>query len=231
MHSQDSFLNLPSHSLAELAGGSAQALKPRAASFNLMVDRLVKALSLLWLTLLPIALIALSGCRFKVPTKAEQAALVEMGAFPGGPPAWMSAAVGPHQRDSSGFIPEFFSPRGETAEQRARLSGIVPAQSTAAKSASPAAVDPLSRIAALCPDVERDVNEAITTIELNDRVNKYVLLTQRCSGSSDLWLWLGKDYLKQNRMAEAGRAFEKVLVIDNNSDEARELLRAVRTRE
>ena len=189
--------------------------------------------------LLALALCSLIACRLKAPTVAEQQKLQEMGAFPSGPPPWVStgargATVGSWGLGGVGGG-SYGSPTGggggisRTLNKQESLQEIQQKRAVqTAKVETPEQNSPLGRIEAICPNVERDVTAALTTEETEIRAAKYLALTIRCPNSWDLWLWLGKDYLKLNRNAEAGRAFEKVLSLNNGNAEATDLLLEVR---
>ena len=196
-------------------------------------------------TLLALALCSLAACRLKAPTVAEQQKLQEMGAFPSGPPPWVStgargATVGTWGLGGVGGG-SYGSPTGagggrggisRTLNKQESLQEIQQKRAAqVVKVDTPEQKSPLGRIEATCPNVERDVTAALTTEETEIRAAKYLALTIRCPSSWDLWLWLGKDYLKLNRNAEAGRAFEKVLNLNSGNAEATDLLLEVRKRQ
>ncbi|OVE80199.1 hypothetical protein BVY02_01050 [bacterium J17] len=192
-----------------------------------------------------------AGCRFKSPTVQEQKELVNRGSFPRGVPPWIPPAAisGKPKRLSSGFISESFSGPGNAVPARTGLSkesdslqsddDLEEERRTSASNTqedvridlsgdTPKADDPLSRISGVCSGMETEVNDALLTVNVEQRIAKYKSLVNRCPASSDLWLWLGKEYKLQGRNVEAGRCFEKVLVIDNDNEEAESLLGEVR---
>ncbi|MFN8392052.1 MAG: hypothetical protein U0136_17305 [Bdellovibrionota bacterium] len=183
----------------------------------------------------------LSSCQFKSPTVAEQKYLVEKGAFPAGTPGWIATplaggALPGGGSYSGGLIPQTFT--GSTPHQnRSAAPTAEESRSSAGTFKIPTALaekkeveddkdasSPLHRIAKLCPSVESEVNDALITVDLKQRIRKYESLTLRCPQSADLWLWLGKDYSKDGEDVKAGRSFEKVLVIDATNKEASDLL-------
>ena len=178
--------------------------------------------------------VLLAGCSLRVPTPAEQAKLADDGAFPGGTPAWVSAAVAGPSADA-GSIPQHF--KAPKATEAAQLSyenegERIVAEKVTAKPAAPttnnseaeAADSPLNRITRSCPSVEADVRQALITPELDQRTKMYAGLVKRCPSSADLWLWLGKDYLAADDLDNATRSFEKVLTYDHDNAEAKSLL-------
>lgn len=168
-----------------------------------------------------------SGCRIVVPSVEEQKYLAAQGAFAGGAPAWVSTHVRPSE-SSSGLIPESYSSpnsiRGDLAsdrlveqEQQQVVAGAVAPQSDE----KPVPTSPLDRIAAVCPGIDKAVNDALTTVELEQRIAQYSNLTVQCSGSSDLWIWLGNDYLKANQIPQAKRAFDQALIVEPTNADAK----------
>ena len=109
---------------------------------------------------------------------------------------------------------------GSSASVFVAPRAVAPAQKPAA-SAEPDS--PLQRISKLCPSVESETTDALTTTDLRARIRKYESLTNRCPDSADLWLWLGKDYEKAELPVKAGRCFERVLVLDASNKEASDL--------
>lgn len=197
------------------------------------------------------ALLAAGGCRVKSPTLDEQRELVRRGAFPSGTPGWMASQTGLGTQGRAGFgglIPQVFSTPAESTSGSSQLLATIEQQtaererrlqqeqldrqraddrSTQALSATGVKDEkdsPLNRINRACPGIESQVNEALTTIDIEQRIAKYVTLTNRCPHSFDLWLWLGKDYEKRNKLVQASRCYEKALVLNNQSEEASRLL-------
>ena len=186
---------------------------------------------------------SLTGCRFKSPNLEEQQALVERGAFPSGTPGWLASPTGVGNPISGGgFIPTVFAPPsagsvsgGATAAAERKEAALELAAKQKADAARQSALrgevkkdSPIGRIESVCPGLESQVTEALTTTALDERLQKYLRLTTRCSNSSDLWLWLGKDYQKKKLLVQASRCFEKSLILDNQNKEAEELLAKTR---
>lgn len=140
----------------------------------------------------------------------------------------------------SGFIPESFAKPAAHLEQddkeaparqtAARQNQVSRAEAPARPKTAQAEESPLSRIARTCPAVESLVSDALTTIDRRERVRKYERIVLRCPQSPDLWLWLGKDHYQSGSYVEAGRCFDRVLVLDGSVEEARELLSEVRVK-
>lgn len=150
-----------------------------------------------------------------------------------------------------GLIPQVFSPPGDSiagntqqqaalrksaeealdeqreAQQKLRTADDRTTKATdtyGSRSGATEKESPLDRILAACPGIESQVNDALTTVDTDQRIAKYVQLTNRCSHSWDLWLWLGKDYQKKNRLVQASRCYEKALILNNQAEEAEQLL-------
>ncbi len=187
--------------------------------------------------------IAMFGCRIKSPSLEEQQALVQRGAFPSGTPGWLAAPTGVGNPISAGgFIPTGFAPpsagtvaggaSAASARKDAELEYAAKQKAEAARQAQLRGEvkkdSPLSRIESVCPGLEREVTDALTTTALDERLQKYIKLTTRCSNSWDLWLWLGKDYQKKKQLVQASRCFEKSLILNAQNEEAEELLTKTR---
>ena len=186
---------------------------------------------------------ALSSCRLKFPSTRESRELVAQGAFPGGAPRWIPAVRGERSaRRASGFVPESYSsPRAESEKRglsATRDLGFADDRQadTLARNAAAAEVDaapsaslsPLERIAQVCAGLDSQVNAALTTTNMSERIEKYRSLVNRCPNSADLWFWLGRDYYRQNNLAQAGRCLEQALVLNSGNTEARNMLAEVR---
>ena len=170
--------------------------------------------------------LALGACRFESPSVEEQQYLAGQGAFAGGSPAWVSTAV--QGKKAPNLIPESFAApdaiRGRLSsdlldEQRQKSLELAAKEKAAPQKSVPDA-SPLNRINQVCPGVESSVNDALTTVDLNERIGKYASLTSQCSSAYDLWIWLGNDYLKAERIPEAKRAFDQALVLNPGNTEA-----------
>ena len=187
--------------------------------------------------------LVLFGCRIKSPSLEEQQALVQRGAFPSGTPGWLAAPTGVSNPISAGgFIPTGFSAPssgtvagGASAAAERKTAELEYAAKQKAEAARQAELrgevkkdSPLARIETVCPGLESQVTDALTTTGLDERLQKYVRLTSRCSNSWDLWLWLGKDYQKKKQLVQASRCFEKSLIINAQNPEAEELLAKTR---
>ena len=178
--------------------------------------------------------LSLCACRFKAPNLAEQKYLMERGAFPGGVPAWVATPTGSSGLSlSGGLIPETFTqtPRATSGVPTATESGssagtfqTPEALKEKTPVAEPAAPNtPLHRIGKVCSTLEKEVNTALVTTDIRQRIRAYESLTARCPDSWDLWLWLGKDYAKTQQLVKAGRCFEKVLILNPTNEEAQDL--------
>jgi cytochrome c-type biogenesis protein CcmH/NrfG len=82
---------------------------------------------------------------------------------------------------------------------------------------------PLHRIASQCPNIEREVTEALTTTERDARMQRYKELVGKCAGSSDLWLWLGRDQKEAGLLTDALSSLEEAVRLDPQNIEAQTL--------
>ena len=183
--------------------------------------------------------LSLAGCRFDVPDPAEQGELVRGGYVAGNSAPWMSPNVsGGSARSSFGVVPDSFnnsigssgpSIRAYVDEEEVRRESREAATEAEAKVPAPEADEgPIGRIEKICPGLESQVSEAITTTDLPERIGKYEALSRQCGKSVDIWFWLGRDYYKAGRVVEAGRALDQALIIEPSNREAADLLREVR---
>ncbi len=195
------------------------------------------------ITLTFIVAVAVCGCRIKSPSMAEQQYLIQKGSFPGGTPEWIASPSPGGSLGggfSGGFIPQSFI-RRVPGQSESQVADARFAASPAGSAVTPKALEqqqnsaaaespnsPLARIASVCPSIESEVNDALLTTDLRQRIRKYESLTVRCPNSGDLWLWLGKDYSKDNQLVKDGRSFESSLIADASLTEAQELLDANR---
>jgi hypothetical protein len=214
-----------------------------------------------WLVCIAIALalISATSCRFQSPNASEGQHLVNTKVFPAKVPPWvMQSKDSPRQPVAdAGLVPQSYSAPPIVKENAASVPNPVadtiegkeiastPATEEKAKAEkekekNPATLNPeesrkelspLDRIALVCPGAESAVKDALQTAAVAARVQKYEKLTKRCPQSWDLWLWLGKDYESENKLAEAGRCYERVLTLDYENEVAQALLANVRRRQ
>ncbi len=187
----------------------------------------------------------LSSCEFRPPSLAEQQVLLKKGAFPGGIPPWVAtpragiSSVADSPRSDGIFRKGFTKEAGAQEDQGILARKYEQIQVAELKKAEVAnapdqqkkfavAKSPLDRILADCPDVEKEVTTALQTLDLQQRIKKYESLVNRCPESWDLWFWLGQDYEKNKQLVQAGRCYDKVLVINPNNEEAEKLATANR---
>lgn len=186
----------------------------------------------------------LSACRFVVPDGQEKEELVRRGAFPNGVPAW----YGPQtridnkpvaQRDSGVATERLFVPQAAQNAHprldyvRANMNQFeeeAVEQQEAPKKTGPdlSGLSPLERVEAVCPGMEDDVRQALLTEDRAVRVLKYESLSNRCQESTDIWLWLAKDYRQMGDYSRAESALNRLLELDPENSEAQSLLREVR---
>lgn len=85
---------------------------------------------------------------------------------------------------------------------------------------------PLQRLERLCPNLEKEAVQALQISDLGQRIKAYERLAVQCPTSPDLWLWLGKDYDRGERMEKAQKCYQKVLALEPANAEAKQLLAA-----
>lgn len=199
--------------------------------------------------ILAAALLSCVSCAFRVPTAAEQQKLAESGAFASGTPAWVTGVSAPDRADA-GSIPQKFTAAGfplvaddsAIGAQRSEMvtspkdsgeidqggGSVEDSPSSSPLSKSPVSGgpqdSPLSRIEALCPNVEEDVRKALTNVVLDERLSMYVSLSRRCPQSGDIWGWLAKDHLEKGNSVSAKTAAERALSIDQKNGDAAAVL-------
>lgn len=194
------------------------------------------------IVLLALVLLFASSCRFKFPSTNEGQLLARQGAFPSGLPGWVKTPpeMGPARVSREGLVPQTYGAAqvvqtasgssaaaavgSERDAQLSRQEAARKAQTEAEPEKDQAEVSPLDRIEQVCPGMESQVSDALRIEGLDERIRSYENLTSRCSQSSDLWFWLGRDYQQAKRYPQAVRAFEQVLVLDPRNQAARALL-------
>ncbi len=158
-----------------------------------------------------------------MPTVDEQKALLQGGAFAGSVPVWVAkpAAGGAHTKRSSGsLIPETGFSFDSGSDEKINI-----VESSSRNETDDANVDsPLNRISSLCPGIESEVNQAILSTDIVERVKKFELLRSQCPSSPDIILWLGEDYISLNDFTAARRTINEVLSLDSSNKRAKELL-------
>jgi len=179
----------------------------------------------IFLSLLTVCI--LSACSFSVPSRDEQAKLIQDKTFAGGAPAWFSSsATGVGAVQSNGIVPSTVQPLNSLESRTAdvqypmlvRAEEIANAQETKPVEKPKSALD---RIAEQCPGSESDVNSALTNVDRESKIKQYEALTKKCPNSADLQLFLSQEYLKANKLVAARTGFEQVLVLDPTNEEAK----------
>ena len=201
-------------------------------------------LRLLSLLALPtLVLFGPAACRLKSPTLAEQRELASRGALNGlnGKADWVASPIQRGQQigmDHSAGIPDYT--QGGSGAIDNLSSQILPQTNNAAVAAVadrelsetsseqknttaevPREDSPLDRISRSCPGSDAEVTSALKTINRDQRMAKYMALTAKCPGSSDLWDWLGSDYLQAGKLDNAKEAFQKAVLLDSANQEAK----------
>lgn len=184
------------------------------------------------------------ACRFVVPDEREQQAMLSKGMFPRGAPAWFGGIlVKQRQRKmqsplkASGLIADSFSlddvgdPGGANfiREQRETLASASPKEEL--NDSGEKKDSPLNRIAAVCPGLEKNAGDAMITLDREERLSKYKMLTVRCPDSYDLWIWLAKDYFELGFYDKSSMALSRVLAINPGNSDAMGLRSLLRKRQ
>ncbi len=162
------------------------------------------------------------GCHLKLPTPAEQSELVKRGTYPNGVPPWISSTVlgaVPGKRLNMGFIPTSFEIHDPSLNDSTKLHIVEPPTDTPASKTSA-----LERIALQCPTIEKQVVEALTTVESLEQIERYEALIRRCSHSSDLWYLCGVSYEQAGYLSKARQAFARALSLNSGNQDARSKL-------
>ena len=195
-----------------------------------------------------LASVFLNSCRFKLPSVNEGQVFKRSGAFTTEVPGWVNQNrdEAPELTTNSGVLPLAAGTSASVEQSRASLpTGAAAVQGELQHKIKKGSEErnkakiaegndqiddnsPLGRIEAVCPGLESDVSDSLTTTDTESRIRKYESLTRRCPDSADLWLWLGKDYQSEKRLAEASRCFERVLLIDGSNEVAQALLSVVK---
>jgi hypothetical protein len=203
-----------------------------------------------------LVLLGTTSCRFQSPNASEGQHLVNAKVFSAKVPPWiMQSKDNPRQPvANAGFVPQSYSvpqvvkdnavsvpnPVVDTIEFKENAVTTAEKKDKAEKEMKPPTLtpeearkelSPLDRIAQVCPGAESSVKDALQTAATHARIPKYEKLTKRCPQSWDLWLWLGKDYESEQKLAEAGRCYERVLTLDYANEVAQALLANVRRRQ
>lgn len=169
-------------------------------------------------------LLCCAGCRVKAPTIAEQELLMQRGTFGTSSPAWLARSVRPAQiadGDTGGLLSlntsgRTFSNASSEPTEKSVMNPLPP-------EAPIENLSPLEKISRLCPTLESEVNDAITSVDVIDRVQKYEVLSRRCDQSSDLLIWLTQDYVTLQDLTAARRTLDRVRVLDPNNPAVNEL--------
>ncbi len=188
----------------------------------------------------------LTACRFKVPNAAEGQHMVDNGVFSEKVPSWVmqskdkplqpvaNAGVAAQTQSvpravvsTAMTVPQAASDSLNQEQRMRQPSNAAEDEKNKKLGAAPELapepakeVSPLDRIEQSCNGSESAVKDALQTLDRQARIGKYEKLSRRCPQSSDIWLWLAKDYESSNKLAEANRCFEKVLMIDPGNQEA-----------
>lgn len=181
------------------------------------------------LLLTAFVLVSFSACRIKAPTLQEQQALAEKGAFGTGTPAWVArqarASSGIGQSSSGGFL-SITAPESRIAAPNIeeKVQNRIARANTRPTEES---LSPMEKLTNDCQGLDSQINEALTTVDDIERIEKYEKLVAQCSSSEQLLLWLAEDYLQLRDFAEARKTVNRILVINAENQEAVELMRKI----
>ena len=188
-------------------------------------------------------LLTCPACSIRVPSVPEQQALQEMGAFPGGLPAWIASTPSSAKpKILSGIIPTKFAisrtqPKAEeTAPISARKEGEDSSRQGSSKQepkvtvSTPSRVEDnsvganIKRIEHSCPYFNNSFTESISSGDSEQRVIAYEQLAKKCETSAEIWLLLGKEYLVDGRLTQSEQAIQRAVGLDASNLDAVMLL-------
>ena len=178
------------------------------------------------------------ACSFKVPSVREQQALGEMGAFPGGVPAWIAPGQAKAQpRIVSGVIPTNFSAartsqdtfntpplvaakKEEQERAGQRDQEIMEQEKQKVRTPSHVADDDVNSYVRRIERSCSNIGTAITAADTPGRVLEYEKLLEKCPTSAELWFLLGKEYLIDGQLVKSEQALTRAVELDPSNIEA-----------
>ena len=188
----------------------------------------------------------LSGCSVSAPDYKQQQELSARGSFAGGTPAWVlhprSNGVADVATPQQGLMPTSFTSSGigRDVRESQRMSTELPAvtmaerkalESGGKKPAEPEAVGMLNKLVAKCPYIEDQVRATLLVEDTQGRIKSWTELISQCPSGSALYFWIGQDYEKAGRLAEAGRNYEQALTLDHLNVDAAAALDELRKKQ
>ncbi len=198
--------------------------------------------------LLSLSIVSFASCRFVAPSGQEVRTLNTSGAFGNGAPAWARLPKGENTSlpQNAGIVPQTFTvPESVSLSAAANSSNSVTSEKGRGVEEDKREVakvnsekvkslnnpnqgkkegSVLGNLEVSCPGSEALAVEALKTEDTQMRIRKYLSLTKRCPRSSDLWVWLAKDYRSLNRFSDAKRCVQAAMAIEPNNEEASALL-------
>lgn len=199
------------------------------------------------ITIFSMGLIFTSSCRFVSPSNQEVRELNSSGAFENGTPAWAQLPKGESVAlpQNAGLVPQTFtvpesvslsaeanssssvtSDRGkgmERVKKEEAVQSVEKRRTLNVPKENQVSVSPLLKLEELCPGTEDFASSALQEEDVHMRIKKYLSLSKRCPRSSDVWVWLAKDYRLLNRIADARRCAQAALALDSGNVDAKKL--------
>jgi hypothetical protein len=196
---------------------------------------------------LTLGLIFSASCRFVSPTTQEVRELNSSGVYENGAPAWAQLPKGESVAlpQNAGLVPQTFTvPEAVSLSAAANASSSVNAelgrgvdvskdeikvQDSSNKRTLNNPIDketsssPLTKLEQLCPGTEEIASKALQEEDVPTRIKKYLSLSKRCPRSSDVWVWLAKDYRLLSRISDARRCVQAALALEPQSIDAKKL--------
>ena len=163
----------------------------------------------------------LASCSFSSATGPATQGLINAGAFPNGLPGWakqndlrIGIAQGRYENNHGTGLASRIIER-QYRLNKERLDKI---RSTQTEESS------LDKLYKKCPNIEKEVNQALIETESEKRIELFSSLSLRCPSDPSLMVWLGSEYLEQGDSLKAKYYADKALSLDYNHAEAKKLL-------
>lgn len=174
-----------------------------------------------------VVLATTTACRVKVPDASEQSELLNRRIIRAAPNWFAPATTGGAPTQSGGFISDTLTPMPSVQPRQEEMVYPLLVRREEIREEKKEESKPIKNPSALnrvneqCPGHEVEINAALVNTDREERLNQYKVLTQKCPMSADLFLWLAQDYAKSGKLIDARGAYEHVLVLDPNNEEAK----------